>query len=260
MILKKQYLPLLLLLATVSCTVLEDRRGCPNFIVLDLDYYSGRSSSLSFDCRSWINDIPNSEDTLEYRMDNHVYDLPFKDRGMAEILCLADFGKNRERITPDGDCIIPVGQQHIPFYGVYIQSLVEDGDVFIKGRTLNKQYCNLKFSLLNVPFSNFTVSVVSDVCGFNSRTLAPVRGEFRYEWKEPEYYYSVCIPRQLDDGNLHIVIHNNLFDSMERDRDIILRLGKYIRDEHFEWSQPDVADINAQIDINEIKTIIQVIQ
>lgn len=260
MILKKQYLPLLLLAATVSCTVLEDRRGCPNFIVLDLDYYSGRSSSLSVDCRSWINDIPNSEDTLEYRMDSHVYDLPFKDRGMAEILCLTDFGKNRERITADGDCIIPLGQQHIPFYGVYIQSLIEDSDVFIKGRTLNKQYCNLKFSISNVPFRDFTVSVVSDVCGFNARTLEPVRGEFRYEWKEPEYYYSVCIPRQVDDGNLDIVIHNNFLDSADNEKDIILHLGKYIRDERYEWSKPDVADINAQIDVNGERTVIQVIQ
>lgn len=257
MILKKQYFPLLLLAATVSCTVLEDRRGCPNFIVLDLDYYTGRSSSLSVDCRSWINDIPNSEDTLEYRMDSHVYELPFKDKGMAEILCLADFGKNRERIDSNGDCIIPVGQQHIPFYGVYIQSLLEDGDVFING-TLNKQFCNLKFSLLNVPFNDYTVSVVSDVCGFNARTLAPVRGEFRYEWNEPEYYYYVCIPRQVDDGNLTITIHNNLLDPMDRDRDINLRFGKYIRE--YDWLQPDLADIVAQIDINEERTVIQIIQ
>lgn len=254
-----RHIPLFLLLATMSCTVLEDRVGCPNFLVLDLDYETGRSASLSVDCRFWIDGAPNVADTLlEYRMDNHLYEFTFKDKGMAEILCLTDFEGNEDRIDESGDCIIPLGEQHIPFYGVYIQSQLGVEDVYITDRTMNKQYCNLKFFLSDVPFRDYTVSVVSDVCGFNARTLLPVRGEFRYEWKEPAYHYSICIPRQLDDGMLDIVIHDNNPDS--KFNDVVYHLGAYIKALPYEWSQPDVADISARISILGDKTIIDVIQ
>ena len=255
-----KHLPLVLLLATVSCTVLEDRVGCPNFLVLDLDYEKGRSESLSVDCRFWIDGALNVADTVGYRIENHAYEFPFKDQGMAEILCLTDFGGNADRIDDSGDCIIPLGQEHIPFHGVYIQSQVETSDVYINGRTLNKQYCNLKFTLSDVPFPTYTVAVVSDVCGFNARTLLPIEGEFRYQWNNPEYSYNVCIPRQLDDGILDIVIHDNRLSPMARETDIILHLGAYIKALPYEWSQPDVADITAQMSINEDKTVIQLIQ
>ena len=239
-----------------SCSVFEDRSQCPDFIALDLDYLADRSDNASLRLMYWNDDRLVETSDVSYTPAKHEYDIPVSD-GMVDIVALspcdsARFDEEQKRI------LIPLGEQHHPFYGLARRVYVDGEDTYFSGVRLYKQFTRLRFKLRRVPYYDYTVSVVSDVCGLYTQTLEPVRGSFLYEFPLNEEIYECVVPRQMPDGRLDIVIKNRTHSSDTPD--IAISLGESLRRESYDWSYPELSDIYAYVDVSKEITIIQIMQ
>lgn len=244
------------LLAAVSCTTFEDRTPCPDFVVLDLDYAAGRSDNGSFRLYHWQDGVLETKEDMTYTPENHSYDIPVRD-GMVDIVALSPCDSSRLD-EEEKTLLIPLGEQHRPFYGLARRVYVDGADSFISGVRLYKQFSRLKFRLRRVPYDEYSVSVQSDVCGLDMLTLEPVRGAFLYEFRENDIQYECVLPRQFEDSELKIVIRNKVHG--ETTPDIEIPVGDAIRREYYDWSYPELADIYAYVDVAKEIAIIQIIQ
>lgn len=245
----------LLALSAASCSIFEDRSLCPAFVALDLEYQPERSHDASFKLMRWTDGRLVEMSDRIYSESQHSYDIPVDD-GMNDIVALSPC--DTARLDEEcGKIVIPLGEQHNPFYGLSGRFFISGNDVSMKG-TLHKQFTRLRFRLKRVPCHDYSVVVESDVCGVYTRTLEPVRGAFLHEFPTMEEIYECILPRQFDDSDIRIVIRNNNPDNKEKD--IIIPLGESLRRERYDWAYPELADIYAYVDVVAELTVIQIIQ
>ena len=251
-----------------SCSIKEDRDGCPCWMTVDLsDVAESRWKSPEVQSNIEHQDVTKSpesrsnvaenvllrlrgnsdEDAVEYeyQMTEAVradagtleYEVPRGSVGVSAV--------NPVRLT------IPVGEQMDSLYGFFkmyhtrCESVLCDVD-------LHKEFCTVSFTLGKDGYTSpYDIEVWGNVAGVTAWDLMPVLGEFRYAPMQENGVYQVRVPRQ-EDNSLELVM---LEDSEIVDR---LPLGEYIARSGYDWNAEDLADVNVALDLEMQQVMITV--
>lgn len=273
-----------------SCSIKEDRDGCPCWMTVDLsDVAESRWKSPEVQSNIEHQDVTKSpesrsnvaenvllrlrgnsdEDAVEYeyQMTEAVradagtleYEVP---RGSVGVSAVA-FGRRvtgragndggmPDRVGHDGDEIrIPVGEQMDSLYGFFKMYHTRCESVLCDVE-LHKEFCTVSFTLGDEGYSSpYDIEVWGNVAGVSAWDLMPVKGDFRYAPVQKNGVYQVRVPRQ-EDNSLELV--------MLDDDDIVdrLPLGEYIARSRYDWTAENLADVNVALDLEKQQVMITV--
>ena len=265
-----------------SCSIKEDRDGCPCWMTVDLsdvaesrwkspevqsgiDYHSVTKSLKS---RQHIAESVvlrlrgnSDEDEVDYafKMTETVntevgaleYEVPRGAVGVSVIEMPDRVGHDRIAGYHGNEIRIPVGEQMDSLYGFFkmyhtrCESVLCDVD-------LHKEFCTVSFTLGDEGYSSpYDIEVWGNVVGVSAWDLMPVKGDFRYAPMQKNGVYQVRVPRQ-EDNSLEMV--------MLDDDDIVdsLPLGEYIARSGYDWTAEDLADVNVALDFEMQQVMITV--
>ena len=263
-----------------SCSIKEDRDGCPCWMTVDLlDVAESRWKSPEVQSNIEHQDVTKSpesrsnvaesvvmrlrgnsdEDAInyEYQVTEEVkvssgaleYEVP---RGAVGVSAVALGREKPGQAGYDGDEIrIPVGEQMDSLYGFFKMYHTRCESVLCDVE-LHKEFCTVSFTLSEDGYSSpYDIEVWGNVAGVSTWDLMPVLGEFRYAPMQENGVYQVRVPRQVD-NSLELVM---LDDSEIVDR---LPLGEYIARSGYDWTAEDLADVNVALDLEMQQVMITV--
>ncbi len=269
-----------------SCSIKEDRDGCPCWMTVDLsdvaesrwkspevqsniDYHSVTKSlkSRQHVAESVVLRLRGNsdEDDVDYafKMTDTVntevgaleYEVP---RGAVGVSAVALGNEILGQAGYDGiagyhgdEIRIPVGEQMDSLYG-FFKIYHTRCESILCDVELHKEFCTVSFTLGEDGYSSpYRIEVWGNVAGVSAWDLMPVQGEFRYAPILKNGVYQVRVPRQVD-NSLELVM---LEDSEIVDR---LPLGEYIARSGYDWTAEDLDDVNVALDLEMQQVMITV--
>ena len=265
-----------------SCSVKEDRSGCPCWMTVDLSKVAEsrwkspeRQSSTeyqmvtkSLESRQHIAESVvlrlrgnSDEDEVDYafKMTETVntevgaleYEVPRGSVGVS-VIGMPDRVGHDGIAGYDGDEIrIPVGEQMDSLYGFFRMFYTRCESVLCDVE-LHKEFCTVSFTLGDDGYiSPYDLEVWGNVAGVSPWDLMPLEGDFRFAPSQEDGVYRVRVPRQVD-NSLELVM---LEDSEIVDR---LPLGEYITRSGYDWTAEDLADVSVVLDLEKQQVMITV--
>ena len=273
-----------------SCSIKEDRDGCPCWMTVDLsDVAESRQMSLEKRSNADYQSVTKSpqsrqhiaesvvlrlrgnsdEDAVDYeyqvteavRVDVGAleYEVPRGLVGVSAVALGRDFStplrsarNDKLKSGYEGDQIrILVGEQMDSLYGFFKMYHTRCESVLCDV-DLHKEFCTVSFTLGDEGYSSpYDIEVWGNVAGVSAWDLIPVKGDFRYAPMQKNGVYQVRVPRQVD-NSLELVM---LEDSEIVDR---LPLGEYIVRSGYDWTAEDLADVNVALDLEMQQVMITV--
>ena len=208
-----------------SCSVKEDRSGCPCWMTIDLSKVaeSRRESpemqrsteyqmvTKSPESRSNVaEDIVlrlrgNSEEDevdYSYQVMETVkagagaleYEVPRGSVGVSVIEIPGQAGYDEDEIR------VPVGEQMDSLYGFFRMFYTRCESVLCDVE-LHKEFCTVSFTLGKDGYTSpYDIEVWGNVAGVSAWDLMPVKGDFRYAPVQENGVYRVRVPRQVDNS------------------------------------------------------------
>ena len=281
-----------------SCSIKEDRSGCPCWMTIDLskvaesrwespEVQSGTEYQMvtkSPESRSNVADNVllrlrgnSDEDEVDYafKMTETVntevgaleYEVPRGSIGVS-VIEMPDRVGHDVIAGYDGDEIrIPVGEQMDSLYGFFkmyhtrCESVLCDVD-------LHKEFCTVSFTLGDEGYySPYDIEVWGNVAGVSAWDLMPVKGDFRYAPVQKNGVYQVRVPRQ-EDNSLELVMleipgqagydGERVEDDDERVVVDRLPLGEYIARSGYDWTAENLEDVHIALDLENQQVMITV--
>ena len=273
-----------------SCSIKEDRDGCPCWMTVDLsDVAESRQMSLEKRSNADYQSVTKSpqsrqhiaesvvlrlrgnsdEDAVdyEYQVTEAVragigaleYEVPRGSVGVSAVALGRDFStplrsarNDKLKSGYEGDQIrILVGEQMDSLYGFFKMYHTRCESVLCDV-DLHKEFCTVSFTLGDEGYSSpYDIEVWGNVAGVSAWDLIPVKGDFRYAPMQKNGVYQVRVPRQVD-NSLELVM---LEDSEIVDR---LPLGEYIVRSGYDWTAEDLDDVNVVLDLEMQQVMITV--
>ena len=260
-----------------SCSIKEDRDGCPCWMTVDLsDVAESRWESPEVQSNIEHQDVAKSpesrsnvaenvllrlrgnsdEDAVEYeyQMTEAVradagaleYEVP---RGAVGVSAV-----NPVRLT------IPVGEQMDSLYGFFKMYHTRCESVLCDVE-LHKEFCTVSFTLGEEGYSSpYDIEVWGNVAGVSAWDLMPVMGEFRYAPVQRNGVYQVRVPRQVDNSLELVMLEIPDQVGYDGERVVVdrLPLGEYIARSGYDWTAEDLADVNVALDLEMQQVMITV--
>jgi len=273
-----------------SCSIKEDRDGCPCWMTVDLsDVAESRWKSPEVQSNIEHRDVTKSlksrsnvaenillrlrgnfdEDAInyEYQVTEEVkvssgaleYEVPRGSVGVSAVALCRDFSTPLRSARNDrlqsgnyGDEIrIPVGEQMDSLYGFFKMYHTRCESVLCDV-DLHKEFCTVSFTLGKDGYTSpYDIEVWGNVAGVSAWDLMPLKGKFRYAPVQKNGVHQVRVPRQVD-NSLELVM---LEDSEIVDR---LPLGEYIARSGYDWAAEDLADVSVALDLEMQQVMITV--
>ena len=263
-----------------SCSVKEDRSGCPCWMTVDLsDVAESRWKLPKVQSCAEYQEVTNSLESRQHIAESVVlrlrgnsdedevdysyqvteavragvgaleYEVP---RGSVGVSAVAFGNEIPGQAGYDGDEIrIPVGEQMDSLYGFFKMYHTRCESVLCDVE-LHKEFCTVSFTLGEDGYTSpYDIEVWGNVAGVSAWDLMPVLGVFRYAPMQKNGVYQVRVPRQVD-NSLELVM---LEDSEIVDR---LPLGEYIARSGYDWTAEDLADVNVVLDLEMQQVMITV--
>jgi hypothetical protein len=263
-----------------SCSVKEDRSGCPCWMTVDLsDVAESRWKSPKVQSCAEYQEVTKSLESRQHIAESVVlrlrgnsdedevdysyqvteavragvgaleYEVP---RGSVGVSAVAFGNEIPGQAGYDGDEIrIPVGEQMDSLYGFFKMYHTRCESVLCDVK-LHKEFCTVSFTLGEDGYTSpYDIEVWGNVAGVSAWDLMPVLGVFRYAPMQKNGVYQVRVPRQVD-NSLELVM---LEDSEIVDR---LPLGEYIARSGYDWTAEDLADVNVVLDLEMQQVMITV--
>ena len=269
-----------------SCSIKEDRDGCPCWMTVDLsdvaesrwespevqssiDYHSVTKSlkSRQHVAESVVLRLRGNSDedeiNYEYQVTEAVradagtleYEVPRGSVGVSAVALGNEIpGQAGYDVIAgyDGDEIrIPVGEQMDSLYGFFKMYHTRCESVLCDVE-LHKEFCTVSFTLGEDGYTSpYRIEVWGNVAGVSAWDLMPLDGDFRFAPSLENGVYQVRVPRQVD-NSLELVM---LEDSEIVDR---LPLGEYIARSGYDWTAEDLDDVNVALDLEMQQVMITV--
>ena len=246
-----------------SCSVKEDRSGCPCWMTVEMPEQVGHDGGRldNDDCVVLRLRVNSDEDEVgySYQVTEAVkpdvgaleYEVPRGSVGVS-VIGMPDRVGHDGIVGYDGDEIrIPVGEQMDSLYGFFRMFYTRCESVLCDVE-LHKEFCTVSFTLGDEGYSSpYDIEVWGNVAGVSAWDLMPVKGDFRYAPVQKNGVYQVRVPRQ-EDNSLEMV--------MLDDDDIVdsLPLGEYIARSGYDWTAEDLADVNVALDLEMQQVMITV--
>ena len=269
-----------------SCSIKEDRDGCPCWMTVDLSdvaesrwksperqsntEYQGVTKSLESRqhiAESVVLRLRGNSDEDEvgysYQVTEAVkpdvgaleYEVPRGSVGVSAVALGNEIPGQAGYdgiVGHDGDEIrIPIGEQMDSLYGFFKMYHTRCESVLCDV-DLHKEFCTVSFTLGKDGYTSpYDIEVWGNVAGVSVWDLIPVQGDFRYAPVQKNGVYQVRVPRQ-EDNSLELVM---LEDSEIVDR---LPLGEYIVRSGYDWTAEDLADVKVALDLEMQQVMITV--
>ena len=212
-----------------SCSIKEDRDGCPCWMTVDLsDVAESRWKSPEVQSNIEHQDVTKSPESCsnvaenvllrlrgnsdedaaeyEYQMTEEVkvsswaleYEVP---RGAVGVSAVALGREIPGRAGYDGDEIrIHVGEQMDSLYGFFKMYHTRCESVLCDVE-LHKEFCTVSFTLGEDGYTSpYDIEVWGNVAGVSAWDLMPLEGDFRYAPSPEDGVYRVRVPRQVDNS------------------------------------------------------------
>ena len=272
-----------------SCSIKEDRDGCPCWMTVDLsDVAKSRWKSPEVQSNIEHQDVTKSpesrsnvaenillrlrgnsdEDAInyEYQVTEEVkvssgaleYEVP---RGAVGVSAVALGREIPGQAGYDGDEIrIPVGEQMDSLYGFFKMYHTRCESVLCDVE-LHKEFCTVSFTLGEDGYSSpYRIEVWGNVAGVSAWDLMPVLGEFRYAPMQENGVYQVRVPRQVDNSLELVMLEIPDQVGYDGERGVVdrLPLGEYITRSGYDWAAEDLADVHISLDMEKQQVMITV--
>ena len=242
-------------LSLVACTVKEDRNFCPAWCVLYSDGHVAEGCSGDITC----NVATDEEDSFEFGQKDYssfanrgelVLEIPRHENVYLDVFCGVDeMSRNASSLAiPMGMCCDRIYSGHGT---VFIAG--EEGEA---GLPLNKDFANLTLSVQGAVDEDypFVFRIIGKVDGFELPGGRPHMGGFDYTpVEEPGPVYHARIPRQADDSLELEITHKDDGSLLT-----VQSLGAMLRKAGYDWTDPDLKDIEIGIDLSEARFTIEI--
>jgi len=231
--------PLALPVVLMSCSVKEDRSGCP--CVMELCVEGGETDR---DVLAVWNPGLRLCDTLSRAGGTAPFEI-LVPRGLPVV----SVWSGAHDLTLSGSVLrIPEGSQMEEVYA-WTEPIDTRGEERVRvDALLHRQYAYLH---INVVFqkgesSPYELRIRGNVDGLDLLSLEPVGGSFEFSFLPVTgIYHRVCLPRQNDYSLELDFIPRTPSRGLPEDS---LPIGDYIRETGYDWAAPDLKDIFIDID------------
>ena len=278
-----------------SCSVKEDRSGCPCWMTVDLsDVAESRWKSPKVQSCTEYQEVTKSPESRQHIAESVVlrlrgnsdedevgysyqvtetvkpdvgaleYEVPRGSVGVSAVALGNEIPGQAGYdgiIGYDGDEIrIPVGEQMDSLYGFFKMYHTRCESVLCDV-DLHKEFCTVSFTLGDEGYSSpYDIEVWGNVAGVSAWDLMPVKGDFRYAPVQKNGVYQVRVPRQVDNSLKLVMLE--IPDQVGHDGERVvvdrLPLGEYIARSGYDWSTEDLADVNIALDLEMQQVMISV--
>ena len=229
--------------ASASCSLKEDRDGCPCHLIIDLDNAVGNGNA----------DIFIFQDGEEVLTDNVVpadYPEGYRHEAGRRPASVTVIQGLKENIINEGRLVIKNGNDADRLF-LYNETLQCGSETVMAAADLHKNWTTLEISLAaeageDSPAGNVRINISGGICGMDLRNGAPVRGDFQCIARLADSgfaVYAVNLPRQISsEDEILIAVSRNGKELFTCDiSEAISRTG-------FDWSKPDLDDIRLRLD------------
>ena len=264
-----------------SCSVKEDRSGCPCWMTVDLSDVA-ESRWKSPESRSNVaenvllrlrGNSDEDEVGYSYQVTEAVkpdvgaleYEVPRGSVGVSAVAFGNEIpgraGYDGKSAGYDGDEIrVPVGEQMDSLYGFFKMYHTRCESVLCDVE-LHKEFCTVSFTLGEDGYSSpYRIEVWGNVAGVSVWDLMPVLGEFRYAPMQENGVYQVRVPRQVDNSLELVMLEIPDQVGYDGERVVVdrLPLGEYIARSGYDWTAEDLDDVNVALDLEMQQVMITV--
>lgn len=232
---KKFVLTAAVLALLAGCSVKEDRSGCP--CILDIDF-----SALDPEvCPETVVAVASAEGTvLLDSISSQMYGRHFSVPVPKGSLVVDMYSGWPWTFSPGTGFTAGYGEQFPELY-LHAEAVSADTEYLEVKAVLHKSYCRVNIYMKSEGKYPYSLSVQGSFCGYDALG-AVLPGPFMYAMAPgQDGKCSVCIPRQAD-SSLRLVIKENENTLRE------FALGEYIVKSGYDWSLPDLKDIDIEID------------
>ena len=270
-----------------SCSVKEDRSGCPCWMTVEMPGQAGydgekvgqdgRSPVGAGDDRCVVLRLRGNSDEdavdYEYQVTEAVrvdvgaleYEVPRGSVGVSAVAFGYEIpgraGYDGKSAGYDGDEIrVPVGEQMDSLYGFFKMYHTRCESVLCDVE-LHKEFCTVSFTLGEDGYSSpYRIEVWGNVAGVSVWDLMPVLGEFRYAPMQENGVYQVRVPRQVDNSLELVMLEIPDQVGYDGERVVVdrLPLGEYIARSGYDWTAEDLDDVNVALDLEMQQVMITV--
>ena len=229
--------------ASASCSLKEDRDGCPCHLIIGLDNAVGNGNA----------DIFIFQDGEEVLTDNVVpadYPEGYRHEAGRRPASVTVIQGLKENIINEGRLVIENGNDADRLF-LYNETLQCGSETVMAAADLHKNWTTLEISLAaeageDSPAGNVRIDISGGICGMDLRNGAPVRGDFQCIARLADSgfaVYAVNLPRQISsEDEILIAVSRNGKELFTCDiSEAISRTG-------FDWSKPDLDDIRLRLD------------
>ena len=229
--------------ASASCSLKEDRDGCPCHLIIDLDNAVGNGNA----------DIFIFQDGEEVLADNVVpadYPEGYRCEVRRRPASATVIQGLEESVLNGGRLVIRDGNDADRLF-LYNETLQCGSETVRAAADLHKNWTTLEISLAaeegeDSPAGNVRIDISGGICGMDLRNGAPVRGDFQCIARLADSgfaVYAVNLPRQISsEDEILIAVSRNGKELFTCDiSEAISRTG-------FDWSKPDLDDIRLRLD------------
>ena len=242
----------------MSCSIKEDRDGCPCWMTVEMPDRVGHDGSVVLRLRG------NSyEDAMDYTY--KVSESIKADVGILEYE--VPRGSVGVSVVNSARLVVPVGEQMDSLYGFFkpYHTRCESVKCDVE---LHKEFCTVSFTLVDKHYeSPYDIEVRGNVSGVSPWDLAPMNGVFKYAPVAEEGVYRVRVPRQVD-ASLELVMlempgqvgydGGRTEDDGERAVVNRLPLGEYIIRSGYDWAAKDLSDVSVALDLEKQQVMVTV--
>ena len=255
-----------------SCSVKEDRSGCPCWMTVEMPDMVGHDGGQvdNDDCVVLRLRGNSDEDEVDYsyqvtesvRVDAEVleYEVPRGSVGVS-VIEMPDRVGYDGIVGHDGDEVrIPVGEQMDSLYG-YFRMFYTRCESVLCDVELHKKFCTVSFTLGDEGYvSPYDLEVWGNVAGVSAWDLMPLEGDFRFAPSPEDGVYRVRVPRQLDASLELVMLEMPDQAGHDGERAVVdrLPLGEYIARSGYDWTAEDLADVHIALDMEKQQVMITV--
>lgn len=217
-----------------SCSVKEDRVGCPCHLDIYLE-----------DSRLYVDKLAVSgwslagERTFLDKVDPENYPGVYEKKVEKSFLSVCAYGGHQKMSLKGGRLTIPEGSQCDrirAFRSDVIDANGERAEVHV---WLHKQYAELfvKMDRLTMEAGDITLRVTGNVNGMDIFSLEALNGPFHcFAGMDKEMNHTVCLPRQYDNSLILEIYVNGVLERT-------VALGELISAAGYSWTKEDLDDI-----------------
>ena len=255
-----------------SCSVKEDRSGCPCWMTVEMPDMVGHDGGQvdNDDCVVLRLRGNSDEDEVDYsyqvtesvRVDAEVleYEVPRGSVGVS-VIEMPDRVGYDGIVGHDGDEVrIPVGEQMDSLYG-YFRMFYTRCESVLCDVELHKEFCTVSFTLGDEGYvSPYDLEVWGNVAGVSAWDLMPLEGDFRFAPSPEDGVYRVRVPRQLDASLELVMLEMPDQAGHDGERAVVdrLPLGEYIARSGYDWTAENLEDVHIALDMKKQQVMITV--